>query len=262
MEIKKLVIINTTVLLGTIILMTGCGKKTIVDNHYSVNRTFNCVIENNEEKVINSKNNETDTSTLHNDDKNYINTVDDIKSEHTEDNTDGLDNQKFNDSDVIVLDVFDKINQEVDIVLQSEVNKEKAQGIFITIVDFIFYGAEIKGIKFNDLTEDTKQNILETAGLIDNKIENKFPNYKESISEKTKIASNKASQIIKQGANSVKYFSKEKLGEDNYNAIVESKDEVAYYTQNAFDIVGDITSNLWEYGKEKIKKWYENFKNN
>ena len=134
--------------------------------------------------------------------------------------------------------------------------------MFVTIVDFIFYDAEIKGIKFDDLTEDAKQNILETANTIDSKIEKSFPGYKETISDKTKSAYNKASEVIKKGDNSVKEFSKEKLGEENYNAIIDAKDELVYYTKNAFDIVGNVTSNLWEQGKSKVKSWYEKFRNN
>ena len=69
-------------------------------------------------------------------------------------------------------------------------------------------------------------------------------------------------EVIKKGANSVKEFYKEKLGEENYNAIIDAKGELVYYTKNAFDIVGNVTSNLWEQGKSKVKSWYEKFRNN
>ncbi len=272
MKIKKLIIINTTILLGTIVLVTGCNKTTNIDTSYNSSNSsslFSEDVENNNEKVINSQDNTQESSTLHNDDKNNINEDlnldNDVQLEYTEDMWITNGNQEFNGSDKVVLDVFDKINYEVDLMLQSEESetiKTKAKGIFITIVDFIFYDAEINGIKFDDLTTGAKENILETALIIDNKLENKFPNYKESISEKTKKAYKQASELIKNGANNIKEFSKEKLGEDNYTAIVEAKDELVYYTKNAFDIIGDITSNIWETGKTKIKKWYEDLKNN
>ena len=72
----------------------------------------------------------------------------------------------------------------------------------------------------------------------------------------------KASELIKKGAHNVKEFSKNKLGEDNYNAIASSKDELVEYTKEATEIIGDVSSQLWDSGKEKIKNWYEEFRNN
>lgn len=163
-----------------------------------------------------------------------------------------------------VINYFNDIEKDVDAELQNESNqttKDKLKGTFITIVDFLFYDSEINGIKFDDLTEGAKQNILEIVSSIDNKISLKYPNYKEDISSKTKSAYNKASELIKKGANNIKEFSKEKLGEENYNAIIDAKDELVYYTKNAVSIIGDIAGSIWETGKSKIKNWYENFRN-
>lgn len=168
-----------------------------------------------------------------------------------------------NDNEVIAY--FDELELKVEELLNYkgiQDAKDKLKGIFITIVDFIFYDGEINGIKFDDLTEGAKQNILETASSIDNKIMTKFPNYKEEISSTVSNAYNKASELIKNGANNVKDFSKEKLGEENYNAIKDAKEELVYYTKNAIDIIGNAASTIWNTGKEKVKNWYENFKNN
>ena len=143
---------------------------------------------------------------------------------------------------------------------KSEKAKDKLKGTFITIVDFIFYDSEIKGIKFNDLTDGAKQNILDTAAMIDSKIMNKYPNYKEEISTKTKSAYVKASELIKKGAENINQFSRDKLGEDNYNSIIEAKDELVYYTKNAASIIGNVTSSIFNTAKSKIKSWYENLK--
>ena len=59
----------------------------------------------------------------------------------------------------------------------------------------------------------------------------------------------------------LKDFSKEKLGDENYNAIVEAKDELVEYSKEAIDIIGDVGSDLLDSGKEYIKNWYENFRN-
>lgn len=173
-------------------------------------------------------------------------------------------NEAYTSDDMEVINYFNDIEKSVDAELLNESNqttKDKLKGTFITVVDFLFYDSEIKGIKFDDLTEGAKQNILETVSSIDNKIMTKYPNYKEEISFKTKSAYNKASELIKKGTNNVKDFSKEKLGEENYNAIINAKDELVYYTKNAVSIIGDIAGSIWETSKSKIKTWYENFRN-
>ena len=145
---------------------------------------------------------------------------------------------------------------------EAKDDKDKAKGVFISIVDFLFYDGEIKGIKFNDLTEEGKKRVLELATDVDSFIMTKFPMYKEDIADVTKTAYIKASELIKKGANNIKEFSKEKLGEENYNAIIDAKDELVEYTKDAFEIVGNISSNLWNNAKEKIKNWYEGFRDN
>lgn len=257
MKTKKRIIINITLILTSIFIITGCKNKNSRDNNVDNSELNDIVeneniVENKEEKVINSENNTNPTTTLQKDDSNSINTDKEKEIEYTED-------------DNLAISTFSEIEKEVDQLVKSESSeniKDKLKGTFITIVDFIFYDSEINGVKFNDLTEGGKNKVLEISKNIDNKIENKYPNYKESISATTKNAYNKASEVIKKGANNIKDFSKDKLGEDNYNAIVDAKDELVYYTKNAFDIIGDVSSNLFEKGKTKVKKWYENFKKN
>lgn len=268
MKIKKLIILKSVAFFSAIVLVTvpitGC-QKSMKDDQNSDNYIANEIIdtsdnqeqtvESKEEKVINSENNKQIEYTLHNDDTNVENKTQDPS----------VAKEQYTENDKIVINTFDSIEKDIDNLFQEEKTEtveDKLKGTFVTIVDFIFYDAEINGIKFDDLTEGAKQNILETAHTIDSKIEKKFPGYKETISDKTKNAYNKASEVIKKGANSVKNFSKEKLGEENYNAIVEAKDELVYYTKNAFDIVEDVTINLWEKGKSKVKDWYEKFRNN
>ena len=76
----------------------------------------------------------------------------------------------------------------------------------------------------------------------------------------TDIDLKKAFELIKKGAYNLSEFSKEKLGEENYNAIIDAKDEFIDYTKQAIDIIGDVGSNIFENGKEYIKNWYENLK--
>ena len=103
------------------------------------------------------------------------------------------------------------------------------KGVFISLVDFLFYDGEIKGVTFDELTSAGKEKVLQIIHSIDEKIEKKFPGYKESISETATPAFKKASELIKKGATNIKEFSKDKLGEENFNKIMESKDELVEY---------------------------------
>lgn len=237
--------------------MVGCSKteSTLQENYQHYNQET--VTENNEPQieqdepninpVIESKPNET-----------YTNEPS-ISTNNTDKPT-----EEYSSVDEKAIETFNSIEEDIDNILNSEtVNnaKDKAKGVFVTIVDFLFYDSEINGVTFDELTDSGKQKVLEIASSIDNKIENKFPNYKETISETAKEAFDKASELIKKGANNLKEFSKEKLGEENYNAIVDVKDEIAEYTKEAIDIIGDVGSDLLDSGKEYIKNWYENFRN-
>lgn len=160
---------------------------------------------------------------------------------------------------------FNDVNNEVKKLTQennSEENENKLKGTFITIVDFLFYDAEINGVKFDDLSDNFKQSILETINDIDTTIMKKYPNYKETISEKTKTAYIKAGELISKGSKKISDFSKEKLGEENYSSIIEVKDEIKEYTKKAVSIVGEEIKDTFSTGKTKIKEWYQNFKQN
>lgn len=183
--------------------------------------------------------------------------------QHEIENNAQIETQNYSQNDETAIATFNNIEEEVDTILDSENisnAKEKVKGTFITIVDFIFYDSEINGVTFDELTDSGKQKVLEIANKIDNKIENKFPNYKDTISDTTKKAFNKASELIKKGAENVSEFSKEKLGEENYNAIINAKDEIIDYTKEAIEIIGDVSSDVFNSGKEYIKNWYENLK--
>lgn len=170
--------------------------------------------------------------------------------------------QIYTEEDLIVINSFNEIKDEISKKIDDSNFLDSCKATFITIVDFIFYDGEIKGIKFDDLSEEAKQNILKTSNQIDELITSKFPNYKEDISSTTSNAFNKASELIKKGANNVNDFSKELLGEDNYNAIIDAKDDIVDYSKDAFENISDFTSNLYKDGKTKIKTWYEQFKTN
>ena len=79
------------------------------------------------------------------------------------------------------------VNNEVDEVLTKEEltedDKLTLTNTFITLTDFIFYNGTIKGKTFNELTTSAKESVIALYEKIDNKIEEKFPGYKEQIKE-------------------------------------------------------------------------------
>lgn len=177
-----------------------------------------------------------------------------IKNEITKPNLSNKDNTIINE--------MDNTLNSIDAESSSSNFSDKAKATFITIVDFLFYDGTIKGITFNELTDDGKQKVLEIANKIDVKLEEVSPGYKDKISSTTSNAYNKASEIIKSGASSLSNFAKEKLGDENYNSIIDAKDELVKYSKNALNLVGSAGSKLFSSTKDKLNDWYQNFKNN
>ena len=138
---------------------------------------------------------------------------------------------------------------------------DSAKGVFVSIVDFLFYDGEINGVTFDELTDSGKQKVLEIASKVDGGIESKIPGYKETISDTASSAFNKASEVIKSGANNLNNFAKEKLGEENYQSIIDAKDELVYYTKNAINFLGDVGGKVFNSVKDKLDSWYQDFKN-
>ena len=62
---------------------------------------------------------------------------------------------------------------------------------FIELVDFLLYDGTIRGKTFSSLSNSAKIKVLKIAFLIDTKIEEKFPDYKESIKSASSFAYDK-----------------------------------------------------------------------
>ena len=168
----------------------------------------------------------------------------------------------LSNKDNTIINEMDNTLNSIDAESSSSNFSDKAKATFISIVDFLFYDGTIKGITFNELTDEGKQKFLEIANKIDVKLEEKAPGYKDKISSTTSNAYNKASEIIKNGASSLNNFAKEKLGDENYNLIIDAKDELVKYSKNALNLVGSAGSKLFSSTKDKLNDWYQNFKNN
>lgn len=168
----------------------------------------------------------------------------------------------LSNKDNTIINEMDNTLNSIDAESSSSNFSDKAKATFITIVDFLFYDGTIKGITFNELTDDGKQKVLEIANKIDVKLEEVSPGYKDKISSSTSSAYNKASEVIKNGASSLNNFAKEKLGDENYNSIIDAKNELVKYSKNALNLVGSAGSKIFSSTKDKLNDWYQNFKNN
>ena len=257
---KKIILI---IFLG--LFLTSCSNDSTLNNNYlnkedaqvkeeiNNNSDLDNTIQDTNNNLVDDKIDETPNNNLETNDKidnNTLNANEDIIN--------------YSNEDMIVIESIESINKEVDNLLKkenNEDNKNKAKGIFIMLVDFIFYDGKIKDVTFNSLTEAGKTKVLKLVNAIDEKIEKHFPHYKEEISTKTEEAFLKASELIKKGANNIKDFTKEKLGEKYYQDIIDTKDEFVLYTKNALSVVADFSSSLFNNIKDKLSDWYENFKN-
>lgn len=130
--------------------------------------------------------------------------------------------------------------------------KEKAINLFIDMTDFIFYGKEIHGVTYSQLSSELKKNIVDTFIEVDDILNSFFPDYKENLEKKyAEIAT-----YLKENIKEVKQKFKNDYGDVTINDILNAIEDVKESDQETID-------NLKEYydeGKEKVKTWYEDFK--
>lgn len=162
----------------------------------------------------------------------------------------------FTSDDQSILDYFHELGDSVKDSINTEEFLEKGKMYFIYCVDFLFYDGEIKGIKFSDMTDTARQQLLCDITFIDTLICSKFPDYKETISDGAGAIYDKASEIIKDGSQNIKDFSREKLGYENYYKLEQYKDIFIEQTYGDFEYFIDILG----VGKSKLSDWYSNFK--
>lgn len=159
-----------------------------------------------------------------------------------------------------VVTYFKSIEQEVDNTTKleslSKSASQKLKNTFITIADFLFYDGKIGNVTFNELSEETKVKVLEIAGRIDSKIENKLPGYKETIKTTSGKVYNTVSDKIKSGISSINEYMKTHMEENTYNSLQEGASDMKESFGKAADSVIEAGKNV----KDKIKDWYENFR--
>lgn len=240
---KKIIIIS--IVSGIALLLIGCliGITYANKKNEEVKEEIKEKEDNNKEEIkINSKPNDNENKDISN-------------------NKDTIKNDNYNEKDNIVIDELNNTLKNIEESTQDENFKDKASSTFISIVDFLFYDGTIKGISFDELTEKGKEKVLEISSKIDVKLEEKCPGYKEKISNSTSKAYQKASEIIKKGAKNINDFAKSALGDENYQAIIDAKDELVKYSKESLNYVTGAGSKVFNNTKEKLNEWYQNFKN-
>ncbi len=124
--------------------------------------------------------------------------------------------------------------------------KEKGKYYITTGIDFIFFDQPINGIYFDQMTEELKKDVIRDVKSLDEAIMAYYPDYKEDISSKYQIAAEFVSEQYLNVMDAIKKY----LGEENYNAVGEIKDQIK-------EDIGTKT----EEGIGYIKDLYNNWKN-
>lgn len=127
----------------------------------------------------------------------------------------------------------------------------KAKNLFITVVDFLFYDQPIGGYTFSQLTNKAKIEILKIALSIDHKIDEYFPNYKNTIKQGYENIKAKAVKLYLDTT----ALLCEKVGDDTCR---QAKEDFANMKKSfgfTFDLIKEAGGNL----VDAIKTWYEIF---
>lgn len=160
------------------------------------------------------------------------------------------------------IEYFESAEEEIALLIGQDEEKisSKVKTKFVELVDFIFYGTEINGVTFNELTEDTKQKLIEIVNRIDNKIEEKVPGYKDTISNGAKESYTFLIDKLKQGIDYADSKIEEKIGTEKYDEIKENMAETTEKVKDSGSVAVEKGKELIETTKEKIKDWYEGWK--
>ncbi len=157
--------------------------------------------------------------------------------------------------DSIVLNYVESVKTKLDNYSTNESNKQTAKEYFCNIVDFIFYGGEIKGYTFSELSSSAKAKVVYYALIIDSKIDNKFPGYKDTLSDKYNDIKAK---LIGKYIQIVEYV------KTNEPELYEGLKNDFLLLKKSVGLTWNLVSSALKYVGGNIvslaKEWYENFR--
>lgn len=170
----------------------------------------------------------------------------------TEENSNIVDkNEKPTENDVI--NYFSTKEKSISKTNQEDKTlREKAKDTFVTIVDFIFYDKEIKGYKFKELTTSAKLKVIEIALSIDHKIDEYFPDYKDTIKDKYNDIKGKLALKYLEFTSTLC----EKVGQNTCNQAKEDFNNM----KESFGFTWELIKELAASGSDKVKEFYENWR--
>lgn len=237
MKIKKenllpiiLVSISCVLLVIAVILLLNQNSFKL-NNHVNKNEET----DKKETEIIEDKTNDDNSSEEQESSNNTLNTN---VSNETIENEDSLVAYFESESNLIITS-----NQE------DSSLRLKAKTLFTDIIDFIFYGKEIKGYTFSGLTNTAKLKIIKLALTIDHKIDEYFPDYKEVI--KDKYTSMKGKLALKYLEFSASLCNS--VGSDTCNQAKEDFNTM----KNSFGFTWQLVKELASTGSSKVKDLYE-----
>lgn len=190
-----------------------------------------------------------------------------------------IDDSYF-ETDSSVLNVNEKTDDEVvnyvnEVVIdatsdeaKSDSNESKLRNTFIKLTDFIFYGGEIKGYTFNQLSNEGKEKVLSSYEKLDSYIENKYPNYKEKIKDTSSRTYSKLKEKAFELKESINNTFREKVGDEIYsnttNQFNEDKQNLSEVIEPYKSVGEDIkekSKEVYQDTKSRLSEWYQNYKN-
>lgn len=163
--------------------------------------------------------------------------------------------QENKNIDEIIVDYAKKTKETIDTYVLNESNKEKAKTSFCTLVDFIFYDGTIKGHTFKELSSSAKAKVIYYTLLVDGKIDEKWPGYKDVINSKYNDAKLK---LV------AKYLEICDYVRDNQPELYENlKSDFALLKGSVsitWDFVKSALTSAGKFTASKLKSWYETFR--
>lgn len=226
----KLTIFMGILLINSNLVLTGCSNKNYDNKNVQVIET-----------TVNSDVNVT------------IDSDDSAISEATYEET---------NKDEIVLKYYQDEETKIKRLLNSNDKdmKQKVSEKVVTLVDFLFYDGEIKGITRTDISDETKNKLMNIIEKVDTKIEKRFPDYKEKISDKTSDALNFIKEKGTNGIHKLDDYLNQKV--DNYDEIKDVASSIISNTKDDFNEVKDLAKSGFSKVKDYYENWREDVKNN
>lgn len=164
--------------------------------------------------------------------------------------------------DEIVLKYYQEEETKIKRLLNSNDKdmKQKVSEKVVTLVDFLFYDGEIKGITRTDISDETKNKLMNIIEKVDTKIEKRFPDYKEKISDKTSDALNFIKEKGTNGIHKLDDYLNQKV--DNYDEFKDVANSIISNTKDDFNEVKDLAKSGFSKVKDYYENWREDVKNN